>query len=102
MEILSPDASRADASVLPADVDAALLSEQDVGHLSAVQLQVVLHVPARGAAALLRPLPLRRVVPGERHLEVAQDAAGDEALQLLPGRGWKKRGRNLAPGSSRR
>lgn len=67
--------------VSPTDVDAALLFEQDVGDLSAVELQVVLNVSAPGAGLLL----LLRNLSGERQPEVAQSAAGDEALQLLPG-----------------
>lgn len=64
--------------VSPTDVDAALLFEQDVGDLAAVELQVVLNVSAPGAGLLL-------LLSGERQQEVAQSTAGDEALQLLPG-----------------
>lgn len=67
--------------VSPTDVDAALLFEQDVGDLSAVELQLVLNVSAPGAGLLL----LLLLLSGERQPEVAQSAAGDEALQLLPG-----------------
>lgn len=75
---------RAPASVSPADVDAPLLLEQDVGDVVALELQVVLDVSARPVRSVL-------MVSGEGQLEVAQDAAGDEALQLLPGQSWRKR-----------
>lgn len=69
------------ASVSPADVDASLLFEQDVGDVSAVELQLVLNI----SAGPVRPIPILRIISGEGQLEVAQGAAGDEALQLLPG-----------------
>lgn len=73
-------------SASPADVDAALLSEQEVGDASAVQLQALLDV----SAGPLRPSPNLRIIPGEGQLEVAQGAAGDEALQLLPGQSGRR------------
>lgn len=58
---------RPSASVLPTDVDAPLLFEQDVGDLSAVELQVVLNVSplGRGAAGLVRSLLLLWIISGE-------------------------------------
>lgn len=58
---------RPSASVLPTDIDAPLLFEQDVGDLSAVELQVVLNVSpsGRGAAGLVRSLLLLWIISGE-------------------------------------
>ncbi len=64
-------------SVVPAHIDEAVLFEQDVSDVSAVQQQVVLDVSWRAGGLL----PL--VVSGETHLEVAQSTAGHKALQLL-------------------
>lgn len=74
------------ASVLPADVDGAVLFEQDVSDLLAVEQQVVLDVLCLGVGGLLRLL--LRVVSGETHLEVAQSTAGHKALQLLSEQRW--------------
>lgn len=71
------------ASVLPADVDVAVLSEQDVDNLSGVQQQIVLNVSGLscGGDSLLTP----PVVSGETYFEVGQGAARHQVLQLLSG-----------------
>lgn len=83
---------RPTASASPTDVDAALLLEQEVGDVSAVQLQAVLDV----SAGPLRRVPNLRIISGEGQLEVAQGAAGGEALQLLSGRESGRRAETVA------
>lgn len=67
-------------SLLPADVEATVLFEQDVGDALAVTQQVVLDVSAPWFRA-----DVLRDVSGETNLEVAQSTAGHKALQLLSG-----------------
>lgn len=69
----------------PADVDAAVPTEQDVGDGPAAPLQGVLDVSARrlGANVLRRGGGGGGGVSGEANLEVAERATGHEALQLL-------------------
>lgn len=72
------------ASLLPADVEATVLFEQDVGDALAVTQQVVLDVSAPWFRA-----DVLRDVSGETNLEVAQSTAGHKALQLLSGPRWR-------------
>lgn len=67
-------------SLLPTDVEATVLFEQDVGDALAVTQQVVLDV-----SALWFRADVLRDVSGETNLEVAQSTAGHKALQLLSG-----------------
>ena len=75
-------------SVLPTNIEATVLFEQDIGNLRAVPQQVVLDIsgPSCWGGGLLRLLLL--VISGETHLEVTQGTAGHKALQLLSGK-WK-------------
>lgn len=72
------------ASFLPADIETAALSEQDVGDLLPVKQQIVLDVSrvCCWCNGLLR-LP---AISGETHFEVAQGAAGYKALQFFSGK----------------
>lgn len=66
----------------PADVDAAIPSQQDVGDVPATAQQCMLDVSARRrGAGVLR----RGSVSGEANLEVVQSPTGQEALQFLSG-----------------
>lgn len=66
----------------PADVDAAIPPQQDVGDVPATTQQSMLDVSARRrGASVLR----RRSISGEANLEVVQHSAGHKALQLLSG-----------------
>lgn len=67
-------------SLLPTDVEATVLFEQDVGDALAVTQQVVLDV-----SALWFRADVLRDVSGETNLEVAQSTVGHKALQLLSG-----------------
>lgn len=67
-------------SLLPTDVEATIVFEQDVGDALAVTQQVVLDV-----SALWFRADVLRDVSGETNLEVAQSTAGHKALQLLSG-----------------
>lgn len=66
----------------PADVDAAIPSQQDVGDILATAQQGMLDVSARrrGASVFWRGR-----ISGEANLEVVQSTTGHEALQLLSG-----------------
>lgn len=75
-------------SVLPADIEVAVLFEQDVSDVLAVKQQVVLHVSGSCCCGGVGGLPLLLlflVISGEAHLELAQRTAGHKALQLLSG-----------------
>lgn len=66
----------------PADVDAAIPSQQDVGDVLATAQQGMLDVSARRrGASVLR----RGSISGEANLEVVESTTGHEALQLLSG-----------------
>lgn len=64
-------------SALPADIDVAVLSEQDVGDSLAAEQQIMLDV-----SGLLLILP---VFSGETHFQVVQGAAGHKVLKFLSG-----------------
>lgn len=70
-------------SVLPADIDVAVLSEQDVGDLSAAEQQIVLDVS--GLCCWGRFLLILPIFSGETHFQVIQGATGHKVLQFLSG-----------------
>lgn len=69
-------------SVLPTNVEATVLFEQDFGDLLAVKQQVVLDVSGSSCWGST----LLHLISGETHLKVAQGTAGHKALQLLSGK----------------
>lgn len=73
--------NRVERKLSPADIDAAILSQQDVGDVPATAQQGMLDVSARRLWA--RVLWLGSI-SGETNLQVVQSTTGHEALQLLP------------------
>lgn len=72
-------------SVLPADIEATVLFQQDVSDVLAIKQQVVLHISAWCCRVDGLLCLLLLVVSGKTNLEVAQSTAGHKALQLLSG-----------------
>lgn len=69
-------------SGLPADIEIAVLSEQDISYSLAVKQQIVLDIS--GFFCWADGLLILPPISGEAHFEVAQSTAGHKALKLLP------------------